>query len=96
MYKTQREYCPCCNQKLPNPKTSDYKEFMFTKESAQEWCDAWGDIAKYDDIHSTIEDFVSETISFFAMNSSDRLLIEDSEFNKVKEFVQKEVIDNIN
>jgi hypothetical protein len=91
-YKTRREYCPCCEQKLPNPKTSETKEFEFTKESAMNWCSDWNAVVQdKDDFQSVVQDFVSETIDFFA-TTEDRLLIDKSEIEKVKKFILKAVL----
>lgn len=39
-----------------------------------------------------IREYVYETISFFATSSYDRIIIEDSEFEKVKQFILNEII----
>jgi hypothetical protein len=85
-YKTRREYCPCCNQKLLTPKTSEIKEFEFTKESINNWVNWKAIIANDDDFDSVVNDFIYETIDFFA-TTEDKFFIDKSEVEKIKKFI---------
>lgn len=90
-YKTQRHYCNCCNNKLAEPVVKD-REFEIRKQHAEDWTD-WAEFAEYpEDITSIVEDFVQDVISFHAMNSYEQLLIEDSEIDKVRDFIMSEIL----
>lgn len=91
-YQTEKHYCSCCNQKLPSVETSKVKEFEFNKDASLSWVN-WNEVAQYpEDMESMVPEFVYETISFFATNSDEKIIVEDSEIEKVKEFILREVI----
>jgi hypothetical protein len=91
-YQTQKSYCPCCNQKLPEIETSKTKEFKIDKETAMSWTN-WNEVAEYpEDMESMVPEFVHETIVFFSVNTPEKIIIDDSEVEKVKEFILHEVI----
>ena len=90
-YQTRKDYCNCCEQKLPNAKISEMKEFDFDKKSLMSWGD-WNELAQYDDdLNDCVEQYVCETIGFFAESSTERILVNESELVKVKEFILKEL-----
>jgi hypothetical protein len=94
-YKTQKGFCSCCNQKLPEPKTSKIRKFEFSKDTCLEWLsqENWQVEAEdKDELQRIVEEFVYETIGFFATSSDDSIIIENSDLDKVKQFVLKEVI----
>lgn len=73
-YKTQRDYCSCCNQKLPKPKISKDRHFNFSKDTFLEWLsqENWQiEATDNDELQRIVEEFVLETISFFATNSDE-------------------------
>lgn len=93
-YQTRKEYCQCCERKLDNPTTSEVREFHISKGDILSWSNEWKDIVEFeDDLNEIVMEFVYETIRFFATSYSDRLVIESSEFEKVKQFVLQEVVD---
>jgi len=91
-YKIQRNYCSCCNQKLPQPKISDAKDFRIREKDAVEWAD-WQSAAEYsEDIDMMVPEFVLEIIDFWAGDSLTKVIIEKSEIDKVKDFILQEVV----
>ena len=91
-YRTRKEYCQCCNQKLPNVKTSEIKEFEFDKDILKTAVN-WEEFAEFEeDLQDIIREYIYETISFFATRSDERLIIDNKEFEKVKQFIYDEVI----
>jgi hypothetical protein len=91
-YQTQKHYCTCCNQKLPNPEMSKVREFKISKEDALQWA-PWHEAAEFpEDMESMVPDFVYGTIDFFATNSNEKIIIENSEIEKVREFILRVVI----
>jgi len=91
-YQTQKHYCACCNQKLPEAETSKPREFEISKEDALHWAN-WKDAAEYpEDLESMVDEFVYEIIKFHAVDSNVKLIIEESEVEKVREFILREVV----
>jgi hypothetical protein len=67
-------------------------QFEFSKRGASHWTD-WDAYAEYpDELESVVPEYVYETLRFFAVSSYDKLSVEDSEIQKVKEWLQKHVI----
>ncbi|MCR6108672.1 hypothetical protein HXA34_20465 [Salipaludibacillus agaradhaerens] len=94
-YRTRKHYCHCCDQKIENPKTSEVRDFNFSKDSCLEWLsqEHWITEAEYEDeLNQTIKEFVYETIGFFATSSSTKIIIDNHELEKVKKFVLEEVV----
>ena len=94
-YRTKKTYCNCCGQEIENAKTSDVREFNFDKEDCLTWLsqEGWEVEATCEDgFQDLIREFVYETISFFATSSDTKIIIEDSEFEKMKKFVLEEVV----
>lgn len=90
-YKAVKEYCSCCSQELPKPKMSGYMEIEITKENALRWSDNWGEIVKYpEDVEGLVPEFVHEFISFWAADSNEKVILEQSEINKVHDFIMRE------
>jgi hypothetical protein len=86
-YKTEQTSCGCCHQKLPTPKMSKAREFTISKSGAMEWTD-WESAVEYqEDFESMVPDYIYDTINFHALDSHEHLVIEDSEIEKVKEFL---------
>lgn len=91
-YKTQKHHCNCCGQKIEEAKISEIREFYFSKENCIEWRPQEDWIMLDDEFGEMVEEFVYETISFFATSSDVTLLIANSEIEKVKKFILEEVI----
>lgn len=90
-YKTRKDYCHCCEQKLPNAKTSGNREFVISKDDVMGSRD-WKEVLEFeDDFQSIVEEYIYETISFFATNSYEKIFIENSEFEKVKQLIKHAV-----
>lgn len=97
-FQIQKHYCTCCNQKLPEVKTSKLQEFTISKENSLNWTD-WNSIAEYqeDELEELVREFVYETINFYATISYEKLIIEDSEILKVRDYIMREIVgkDNV-
>jgi len=92
-YQTQQTYCRCCNQSLAQEKVSAPMQIAITKETALSWSE-WNDIVDYpEDLDGIVYEFVRETIYFYSATSYEKLLIDDAEYEKVKEFILKEVVE---
>lgn len=90
-YRTQKDYCQCCEQKLPSPQISEIREFELNPMRYRDWREV---IEWEDDLQEIIREYVYDTIRFFAVSSFDNILIENSEFDKVKQFILSNVTKN--
>jgi hypothetical protein len=91
-YQIQKEYCSCCKQQLPSTETSKVKEFEIDKETTMCW-NNWNETAEFpEDLDGLVNDFIHDTISFFTVNSYEKIVFKDSEVEKVKEFIMKIII----
>lgn len=85
-YKTQKDYCSCCDQELPNPKVSN-GEFEISKEDVLSWTD-WEHYIEYpEDLDGVVSQFVYEVISFHSVGSYERIIVDESEEKRVEEFI---------
>lgn len=94
-YRTRKDCCSCCGQELKRPQISQIKKFNFSKDICLEWMDkeSWRiEKGDEDEFQLIVEEFVYETIDFFAISLDAKILIDDSEFEKVKKFILNEVI----
>lgn len=94
-YKTQQNHCSCCGHKLENPKTSEVRGFYISKDDCYAYLseEYWKTEAENDvELEIMVEEFVHETIDFFAISSHEVTLIEKSEIEKVKQFILENVI----
>ncbi|MFE8704124.1 hypothetical protein ACFYKX_26505 [Cytobacillus sp. FJAT-54145] len=86
-YQTQSEFCSCCDQILPKPKISGVKEFELSEDNLSSYQD-WKEAIEFDDdFNEMVREYVYDTIRFFATSSDDRIIIENREFEKVKQFI---------
>ncbi|MCM3746550.1 hypothetical protein M3223_04195 [Paenibacillus pasadenensis] len=71
---------------------SKERVFNIGKNDALSWAD-WKDIAEYpEDMERLVPEFVHEIISFHAVDSYETIIVEQSEVDRVKEFILKEVV----
>ncbi|SEH78070.1 hypothetical protein SAMN05192559_10479 [Halobacillus karajensis] len=92
-YQTVRDTCTCCHQKLQQEEKNERK-FSFSKEDFLNWgsWEHWKFCQEDEDIlRESIEEFVCETIRFFALNMDTRLSVGNSELEKVEKFFKEEV-----
>lgn len=90
-YKTQKKYCSCCHQKLEKPEVSKVKTMTFSKDTALSWA-PWPEIVEYpEEMESLVPEYVHETISFFSADSYEKIIVENSEIEKVKTWLINEV-----
>lgn len=89
-YKAEQIFCGCCHQKLPTPKMSKEREFTISKSGAMSWTD-WEAVVEWqEELGSMVPEYVHDTISFHALGGNETLIIEESEIEKVKEFLIRE------
>jgi hypothetical protein len=94
-YRTEQDHCKCCGHKLEKPKTSEIREFYLSKDDCFDWLDEenWKIEAEdEEELQQMVEEFVYESISFFATSSYEVIHIERSELAKVKQFILEKVV----
>jgi hypothetical protein len=94
-YRTQQDRCSCCGHKLENPKTSEVRGFNISKDDCYAYLseEYWKTEAEDDaELERMVEAFVHETIDFFALSSHEAINIDNSEIEKVKQFILENVI----
>lgn len=90
-YRSQRNYCPCCEQKLAKPETTKPIKFELSKKNIME-ADDWEEFIEDGELRRVVRDYVTSTISFFATPSRmDRIIVDDSEIEKVEKYILSEV-----
>jgi len=87
-YQTKKEYCGCCGKPYENAELSDFREFDISLDKLVNWTD-WEvcceESREY--VHESVEEYVTDTINFFALNSNERLHISNDEVNKITDFI---------
>lgn len=86
-YRTTKSHCACCNQKLPVEETTD-REIVISKGTAESWID-WDEV-DMDDMEHMVREFVYETVDFYQPILFENFTVEDSEYEKVHEFLLRE------
>lgn len=90
-YKTRKEYCPCCEQRIENAETSDFKEFDFSKEKLLGMQD-WEHYKEFkEDVQEVVTEYAFNTISFFATSSDETVFIDQPELDKLVNFVFEQI-----
>lgn len=85
-YKTKQIYCNCCDQKLPKVRMSQEKEFKVNLHDLINWIgQEREDFLEYkDDLFSIIEEFIYETVHFYATSSYNKVIVDKDEIIKLK------------
>lgn len=91
-YKTRKSHCSCCGQDIKDVKTSGYKEFYFSKRELINFT-SWKEYEwDKEDVQEMMEEHAYDAISFFAEDSGNKIIIEQSEIDKLVDYVWDEVI----
>lgn len=87
-YQTSKEYCSCCSREFEIPELGEIREFDITLKGFFEWTDWTDETETYDeDIPDVVEEFLFNTISFFALNQNENLKFCEGEIEKVTKLV---------
>ena len=91
-YQTYKEYCSCCSREFEKKELSEIKEFNIIIKKIFEWA-GWStkDDIYEEEISLTIEEYLYNTISFYALDGNDELHLSEDEIKKIEALV-KEVI----
>lgn len=87
-YRTVKEFCNCCQRRLDIEVVSDIREFNISKDHLLS-TENWHELLEFEDEFSIIvADHVNETIRFFSFEPyEDELRIDESQYEKVKQFI---------
>lgn len=94
-YVTKKSHCECCEQRLPQVETSKVKQFTIKLEDVTDWAEheSWeSSYVSPDEFTDMVREFTYEIIHFHAADMFDRVVIEKTELDKVKEFIMREVL----
>lgn len=86
-YQTRRHSCHCCEQVLVTPETSEVREFDFYLEDVKEWTDWSYHVTHQEQLRESADNYVCETISFFAADSEDFILLGEGELDKFVQYI---------
>lgn len=94
-YKTYKEYCSCCSREFEEKELSDFREFDINIKSLFEWAqwESKDDIYE-EEISSIVEEYLYDTIRFYAVDGNNELELPKDEVKKVETIV-REVIRNM-
>lgn len=94
-YQTYKEYCPYCNQDLDRRELSEPLEFDINIKDIFKWTDWENKESIYEEeIPFVVEEYLCNTISFYALHGNEELHLPKEEINKVEKLI-KEVIENM-
>lgn len=88
-YQVQKEYCSCCGREFDDKEQlSDFREFNISLSNLLSWTDWKEELSEPQDyVREIIEQFIYETISFFALSSNEVLHVPKEEWARVIEFI---------
>lgn len=94
-YQIYKEYCSCCGRDFEERELGQFNEFDFTLKNLFDWA-LWGskDDIYEDEITETVEEYLYDTIRFYALNGNDELHIEADEIKRIEKMV-REVIESM-
>lgn len=94
-YVTQRSHCTCCEQRLPQLKTSKVKQFTIKPEDVTDWAEYEYWESSYvgpEEFAEMVREFTNEIIQFHAADMFDLVVIEKTELDRMNEFIVREVL----
>ncbi|WP_339314649.1 hypothetical protein [Paenibacillus sp. FSL M7-0896] len=94
-YITKRSHCTCCEQRLPQVKTSKVKQFTIRTEDVTDWAEQEYWESSYvgpEEFAEMVKEFTNEIIQFHAADMFDLVVIEKTELDRVNEFIVREVL----
>lgn len=86
-YQTQRETCHCCGQELSDLKTSNSREFDFSLQNIKEYA-PWSRLDE-EEMDEAVEEFVYNTIAFYATSHDDRIILFEGELERVHLYIKE-------
>ncbi len=91
-YQTAKEYCSCCSREFEIPEFGEVREFDITLRDLFDWAD-WKSLTEVhdDDIAESVNEYIYDTIRFYALNSNEILKLVDGEVDKVTSKVLEEI-----
>lgn len=94
-YVTRRSHCECCEQRLPQVKTSKVKQFTIKPDDVTDWAEheMWeSSYVDPEEFSEMVSEFTNEIIQFHAADMFDSIVIEKTELDRMNEFITREVL----
>lgn len=91
-YQTAKEYCSCCSREFEIPEYGEVREFEITLGDLFKWTE-WESLVEVhdEDVRDVVAEYLFDTISFYALNSNEKLKIVDGETNRVAAMILKTI-----
>lgn len=91
-YQTAEEYCRCCNREFKELEYGEVREFDITLKALFEWA-GWTSIDNIypEEIESVVEEYLSNTISFYSTNHNERIRFCEGVLEGVNQLVLNEI-----
>lgn len=88
-YQVRKEYCSCCGRGFEDKEQlSDFREFNIALSNLLSWTNWKSELEEPEDyVREIIEEFVYETITFFALSSNENLYVPKEEQDRVTEII---------
>lgn len=89
-YKTRRDTCNCCGQDLIKHEISNGREFDFYLKDIKQY-ENWN-LVEDEEMEDVLDEFIHNTISFYATNNDDMVILLDGEIEKFLSFIKDNII----
>lgn len=88
-YQIKKECCSCCGREFEEEQQlSDFKEFNISLSNLLTWTNWKEEFTEPEDyVREIIEEFVFETITFYALSSNENLYVPKAEQDRVTEII---------
>lgn len=94
-YQTYEEYCSCCGREFEEEELGAIREFDIRIQDIFEWAQWYSAEDIYEEeIESTIDEYIYDTIRFYALESNEDLKLCEGELKKVIEKVLLKIKNN--
>lgn len=91
-FKVSKESCPCCGRDFDDIQEGEAKQFLVSMEEIFTYMN-WsaGDEIYEEDMVESVDEYLYNTIRFYALKSDETLQIERNEVEKVIAMVKEEI-----
>lgn len=86
-YKIREEFCSCCDRDFEDAKLSTVRTFDFAVKNILERANWKVYMAFEEELREAVEEYIFETISFYAVSSNISVHVCEGESDKVIQFI---------
>lgn len=97
-YQTRKESCTCCGRGFEEADFGEERQYEISIDNVLNWADWDLDEADEDmlaaceeDTPQIVEEYIYDTINFYALKSNEILRVQPSELQKVKDLVLQQI-----